>query len=160
MFKSIDVSLSPGRFIFEEYLGIVLVPRVRATFYSFMTKFSTWITIAMKNMLVPGWKYSSRNRLPRMCLRILSIEVFMYVRSHRFIVFFCKRSCFFFFVTEAISVIVRSLIVDEFFQCPWALGIVLDNFPFFTSSRNKTTSASNASLSWCFLPTSFEVTLQ
>ena len=128
MLKSIDVSLSPGKFIFEGSPGIVLVPRVRETIYSFMTKFFTWIIIAMKNMLVLGWKSSSRNRLPRMFLWILSNEVYMHVRSHRFIVFCCRRSCFFFFVIEASSVVVRSLIIDDFFQCPWVVGIVLDSF--------------------------------
>ena len=130
MLKSIDVSLSPGGFIFDISPGIVLVLMVRAAFYSFMNKFSTWITIAMKNMLVPGWKSSSGNCLPRLFLRILSNEVYMHVRSHRFIVFFCRRSCFFFFVTNASSVIVRSLIVDEFFQYPWEFGIILDSFFF------------------------------
>ena len=130
MFKSIDVSLSPERFIFKGSPWIVLVPRVCVTFYSFMTKFSTWITIAIKNMLVHGWKTSSRNFLPRFFLGILSNEVYMHVRSLRFIVFCCRRSCFFFFVTQASSVVVRLLIFDEFFQCPWVVGIVLDSFSF------------------------------
>ena len=128
MFKSIDVSLGRGRFIFDRSPGIVLVPRVRVTFYSFMTKFSTWITIAMKNLLVPGWKSSSRNCIPRLFLWILFNEVYMPIKSHRFIVFYCRRSYFFFFVTEASYFVVRSLIVDDLFQRPWAIGIFLNSF--------------------------------
>ena len=59
-----------------------------------------------------------------------------------------RRSYFFFFVTEASSVIVRSLIVDEFFQCPWAVAEFWTIFPFFTSLCSETTSASNASIYW------------
>ncbi len=112
-----------------------------------LTKFSTWIKIAMKNYVGTWMEIFVEELSSKVVLGILSNEVYMPVRSHRFIVFCCRRSYFFFFVTEASFVIVISLIFDEFFQCPWVVGIVLDIFPFFTSLRNETTSASNTSFS-------------
>ena len=138
--KSIDISLSSGISISERSPRIIFI---HAKFYSSMSKPSTWKIVTIKDRLILGWKSSSRNCFPRFFLLVLISWSRWGIYHFCISIFFSchRRTLFIFrflFVTKINLVTVWSLVVDDFVESLWIVGIVLKNFStfYFLSQRN------------------------
>ena len=71
MIKFVDILLSYGISISKRSPRTIFISNIHATFYSSMSKPSTWITMTIQDSLIPQRKYSSKNCFPWFFLRVL-----------------------------------------------------------------------------------------